>query len=364
MKTLNLLKRMNKHLMRMGAVSLVFVLFTEKVFAQANFSLFPATTQVNNAETFTIEVRVDLNQSNNTQLDVAEAYLNFDPAYLQVVGQPTNSSALGSVALNAANNTTGTVDFAAGSPTPVTTDFTLVTITFQAIATPPGGTTSISFNTQLPRKTDAFRSGSTILGTLSPPAVITINVNPSLPVTFIDFSAGSQENNVILKWTTGTEINNKGFEIQRSHDQTGWTVLGFVNSVGNTGEEKKYNYTDSKLEPGRYYYRLKQQDHNGKFQYSNVVSIKLGGSKFFELGQNQPNPFSGKTSISFTLAEKRKVTLTLFDSQGRLIKTLLNATKDEGNHIIDLNFQTLKSGIYYYKLVAGDFTDVKNFIVR
>jgi len=355
---------MNKHLMRMGAVSLVFILFTEKVLAQANFSLFPATTSATVGQTFTVEVRVDLNQSTNTEVDVAEAYLNFDPAYLEVVSIVGGTS-FNLVAANNSNNTVGTADYAAGTTgSPVTTDFTLYTVTFRVKAAPPSGTTSISFNTQLPRKTDTFRNGSSVLGTLSPPAIINITVDAPLPVTFIDFSAGSQENNVSLKWTTGTEINNKGFEIQRSQDRTAWTVLGFVNSVGNTGEEKKYNYTDSKLAPGRYYYRLKQQDHNGKFEYSQVVSVKLGGSKFFELGQNQPNPFSGKTSISFTLAEKRKVTLTLFDSQGRLIKTLLNATKEEGNHIIDFNFQTLKSGIYYYKLLAGDFTDVKNFIVR
>jgi hypothetical protein len=361
MKTLMLLKGISKRVVGMGALSLLFILFTVKVYAQANFSLFPATNTANVGQTFTIEVRVDLNQSTNTQLDVAEAYLNFDPAHLQVVGTPTNSSPLGFVILDNGDNLTGKTYFSAGSTTPVTADFTLETITFQAIA---GGTTSISFNTGPGPKTDAFRSGNSILGTLSAPVTINIAVAGPLPVTFMDFSAGSQENNVILKWTTSTEINNKGFEIQRSQDRTAWTVLGFVNSAGNTGEEKKYNYSDNKLEPGRYYYRLKQQDHNGKFEYSQVVSVKLGGSKFFELGQNQPNPFSGKTSISFTLAEKRKVTLTLFDSQGRLIKTLLNATKEEGNHIIDLNFQTLKSGIYYYKLVAGDFTDVKNFIVR
>src|SRR6478609_10712057 len=106
MKTLMLLKGISKRVVGMGALSLLFILFTVKVYAQANFSLFPATTTTNVGQTFTIEVRVDLNQSTNTQLDVAEAYLNFDPAYLQVVGTPTNSSPLGSVALNFPNNTT------------------------------------------------------------------------------------------------------------------------------------------------------------------------------------------------------------------------------------------------------------------
>jgi len=363
MKTLKLFNGMNKHLKGMGMLSLLFMLFTVKVSAQANYSLFPATTTVSIGQTFTTEVRVDLNQGTNTEVDVAEAYLNFDPAYLEVVSI-TGGTSFNLVAVNNSSNTAGTADYAAGTTAPpVTTDFTLYTVTFRAKALPPGGTTSITFNTALPRQTNAFRTGNSVLGTMTG-ATITIAADAPLPVKFSDFSAATEENNVVLRWTTATEINNKGFEIQRSVDRSSWTVLGFVNGAGNTVDQKKYNYTDTKLAPGHYYYRVKQQDHDGKFEYSQVVSIIFGGSKFSELGQNQPNPFSGRTSLNFSVAEKTKVTLTLFDAQGRLVKTLLNETKDAGSHIIDLDLHTLKSGIYYYKMVAGNFTAVKNLVVQ
>jgi hypothetical protein len=364
MKTLMLFKGRNKHLVGMGLLSLLFMFFAVKVSAQrADFSLFPATTNVIVDQTFTIEVRVDLDQSTNTQVDVAEAYLNFDPTYLEVVSISGGNS-FNLVTVNNFSNTAGTADYAAGTNgAPITTDFTLYTVTFRAKALPPVGTTSITFNTDLPRQTNAIRSGVALPGTRTG-ATINVTANAPLPVKFSDFSAATEENNVVLRWTTATEINNKGFEIQRSVDRSSWIVLGFVNGAGNTVDQKKYNYTDTKLAPGHYYYRVKQQDHDGKFEYSQVVSIIFGGSKFSELGQNQPNPFSGRTSLNFSVAEKTKVTLTLFDAQGRLVKTLLNETKDAGTHIIDLNLHTLKSGIYYYKMVAGNFTAVKNLVVQ
>jgi hypothetical protein len=362
MKTLTLFTMMKKHLMGMAAFSVLFMFFSPTASAQANLSLFTPNTIVNVGQTFTVEVRVDLNQGTNTQLDVAEAYLNFDPAYLQVQSI-TNGSTLGFVLLSTFNNTPGTVDYAAGTFTaPITADFTLLTITFKAIDAPPLGSTVISFNTVLPRKTDAFRTGNSILGTTTN-LTITI-VEQALPITLTDFKGSSQENNIILNWTTATENNNKGFEIQRSQDGTNWTILGFVNGAGNSNQERKYTYTDNNLVPHLYHYRLKQVDQDGKFEYSRIVTIKLQGSKVFELGQNWPNPFRGKTFVSFNLAEKRRVTLTLFDTRGKLIKTLLNETREAGNHVIDLNLQTLPGGVYYYKIVAGDFTDVKKMIVR
>ena len=355
-----MMKTLTKKLIRIGVLSHLFMIITVTAFAQANFSLFPAGPVVTVNQTFTLEVRVDLNQANNTQLDVAEAYLNFDPAYLQVVSI-ANGGTLGSIATSSSNNTLGRVDYAAGTTgAPITNDFVLLTVTFQAIALPTGGTTNITFNTALPRQTNSFRSGISNLGTTTG-ATVTISV--VTPITLTDLKARSQDNNVILNWTTATEMNNKGFEIQRSPEGTSWKVLGFVNGAGNSNEENKYSYTDNQLDPGIYYYRLKQEDHDGQFKYSYVVSIKLG-SKIFELGQNQPNPFSGRTYINFSLAEKRKVTLTIFDSQGKLIKTVLDETRDAGNHVIDLNLDMLSSGIYYYKLVAGDFTGVKNMVVK
>jgi hypothetical protein len=362
MKTLTLYTIMKKHLIGMAVLSLLFMFFTPTASAQANFSLFPANTIVNVGQTFTVEVRVDLNQGTNTQLDVAGAYINFDPAYLQVQSI-TNGSTLSLVVLSTFNNTLGTVDYAAGTLTPpVTADFTLLTITFQAIDAPPLGSTVISFNTNLPRRTDAFRIGTSILGTLTNATIMI--VEQALPITLIDFKGSSQDNNVILNWTTATESNNKGFVIQRSQNGTDWTLLGFVNGAGNSNEQKKYSYTDNKLDPGLYHYRLKQEDNDGKFEYSRIVTIQLYGKKVFELGQNRPNPFRGKTFVSFSLAEKRRVTLTLFDSHGKLIKTLLSETREAGSHVIDLDLQTLPGGVYYYKIIAGDFTDVKKMIVR
>jgi len=84
----------------------------------------------------------------------------------------------------------------------------------------------------------------------------------------------------------------------------------------------------------------------------------------YSLGQNFPNPFNKVTNIPFTLSRVEKVNLTLFDIKGRVVKVLLNASKDAGKHIVSFNAGTLASGVYYYRIKAGDFTEVKKLIIR
>jgi hypothetical protein len=81
------------------------------------------------------------------------------------------------------------------------------------------------------------------------------------------------------------------------------------------------------------------------------------------LGQNYPNPFEKGTSIPFTLGKPEKVNITLFDVNGRVVKVLVNASKDAGKHIVYFNAGSIAKGIYFYKIRAGDFTDVKKLIV-
>jgi hypothetical protein len=200
-------------------------------------------------------------------------------------------------------------------------------------------------------------------------ALQTLNVTSidcsTLPVSLINFSATPKDNAVLLRWATASEFNNLGFELQRSIDgNNGWSAIAFVNGAGNSNSTLNYSYVDENLSARRYYYRLKQIDIDQRFAYSAIVSALLDGSETFGLQQNYPNPFRGETIIRFTLPQKTTINLSIFDMNGRLVKVLANGSKDSGTHAVTLNSGVLTSGLYYYKLQAGDFSAVKKLTVR
>ena len=179
-----------------------------------------------------------------------------------------------------------------------------------------------------------------------------------MPVEMKSFTFNVNANNVNLKWNTASEINNKGFEVQRNSGN-GWTVLGFVSA--NTSHS--YSYTDNNLKTGTYQYRLKQTDFNGNFEYFTLNSdVKVGSPVKFSLSQNYPNPFNPSTKIGFQIPSDEFVTLKIYDNAGREVLSLVNETKAAGYHTVEMK-NNLTSGIYYYVLVAGSYTDTKKMTV-
>jgi hypothetical protein len=189
--------------------------------------------------------------------------------------------------------------------------------------------------------------------------------NNTLPVTLTNLSATPHDQSILLQWSTSSEINNAGFEVQRSKDGATWSVLAFVEGAGNSNSFIKYHYTDEKLSNGvRYYYRLKQIDIDKRFAYSPIVSAMLDAVEGFVLEQNYPNPSHNETIIKFTLPQRAKVNLSLFDISGRLVRVLVREPKDSGTHAVTVNVGSLTKGLYFYKLQTGDFSAVKKLTVQ
>jgi hypothetical protein len=180
-----------------------------------------------------------------------------------------------------------------------------------------------------------------------------------VPVELTSFSAVTQNNGVNLNWTTATETNNSGFAVERKQGNTNWNNVAFVNGNGTTSSEKKYSYFDGNLTPGKYLYRLKQIDFDGSFEYSNIVEVTFEAPSKFELSQNYPNPFNPSTTISYSLPKVGHVSLKVYNALAQEVAVLVNGIKEAGNHKIDFNASNLNSGIYFYKLEAGDITQVK-----
>jgi len=102
--------------------------------------------------------------------------------------------------------------------------------------------------------------------------------NLSLPVTLLSFSGYKDGSRNQLSWTTGTEINNRGFDVQRSADGINYTSIGFVNSLatgGNSNDQLSYRFTDNTPAGVKQYYRLRQEDLDGRSKLSNIVLINI-----------------------------------------------------------------------------------------
>ncbi len=173
-----------------------------------------------------------------------------------------------------------------------------------------------------------------------------------VPVELTSFTANVVGTNVELNWTTATELNNQGFEIERSEDNVSFEQIGFVPGFGTTTETKSYTYSDQSINSGTYFYRLKQMDFDGSFDYSNIVEVDVTLPSVFALEQNYPNPFNPSTSIQFSLPVDAQVTIGVYNLVGEKVSEAASGNFAAGSHKVTFNASTLTSGIYFYQLDA------------
>jgi hypothetical protein len=194
-------------------------------------------------------------------------------------------------------------------------------------------------------------------------------LNELLPVELTFFNATSESKTVVLAWKTATEVNNYGFEVERktvSSSQTlmtSWQKIGFVQGNGTSNAPHEYSFTDQYHSSGRFVYRLKQLDNDGTFKYSQESEVAIEVPKVFALNQNYPNPFNPATTISFSLSSKSFVSLKVFDPLGREVSILLAEELPAGTYTRQWNGNNLPSGVYFYRLHAGSFTETKKLVL-
>ncbi len=201
------------------------------------------------------------------------------------------------------------------------------------------------------------------VGTARSPVVVFLNQS-IVPVELKSFNAEKAAEGVQLKWTTATETNNSGFEIQRKSSGSGfWERIGFVEGNGTSTQIHNYYFNDKNPEAGSYSYRLKQMDFDGSYKYSKIVNLDVEAPLQFGLSQNYPNPFNPSTTISYQISEKNFVTLKVYNALGQEAAVLVNEYKQAGKFNISFDASNLPSGIYFYHLTAGEFSSVKKMIL-
>jgi len=201
-----------------------------------------------------------------------------------------------------------------------------------------------------------------------------------LPVEIVSFEARLSSMDAVLHWTTASETNNYGFEIERasmSNDQSAppkadaplaqmnnWSKIGFVEGTGNSNAPREYSFADKNLGSGVYSYRLKQIDRNGSFKYTESIAVEILVPRELMLSQNYPNPFNPSTTIEFSVPEDGRVSLGIFDALGREVATLVNGPMKAGVlHQATFDASKYSSGIYFARLQSGEKMQFKKLLL-
>jgi hypothetical protein len=190
-----------------------------------------------------------------------------------------------------------------------------------------------------------------------------------LAVELMSFTAVQDGEAVVLRWSTASEKNNDYFRVERRTSGDWTTVSSRISGAGTSTVSHSYSYRDASVEAGRIYeYRLVSVDINGTAQVIATESIPVTQSdpatvNEYRLYANYPNPFNPSTTIAFDLVEAGHVDLRVYDIMGREVAVLVNGTLSSGRHREVFEAKDLPSGLYMYKLTAGNFVDMKKMIL-
>ena len=189
----------------------------------------------------------------------------------------------------------------------------------------------------------------------------------AVPVELSSFELKAFDNKIQLNWQTASELNNRGFEIQRSRDNQNWEKLGFVNGAGTISEICNYSFDDLNPLNGKSHYRLIQVDFDGTTKILGTRDLDFTGHFSYSLAQNYPNPFNPETNIRYSIAEPGLVTIKLFNILGQEIYTFINRHQDAGEYVLNFSINSvnfnLPSGIYFYTIKSGSFSQTKKMVI-
>jgi hypothetical protein len=201
-------------------------------------------------------------------------------------------------------------------------------------------------------------------------------VDAPLPITLGIFTAevNTAGPGVKLDWTTVSEVNNYGFHVQRREGSVGTFAdlpNSFVPGHGSTLQAQTYSFVDNTLEKvGQYSYRLRQVDLDGTEHFTQavsaevtIISVKEVALIEFKVSQNYPNPFNPSTNVKYELPTSSMVRLSVYDILGREVAVLVYDRRNAGVHEVKFDGSNLASGVYFYKLQAGNFLQTRKLLL-
>ena len=190
----------------------------------------------------------------------------------------------------------------------------------------------------------------------------TFNCCPAVPVTFISFDVLAGANEISLHWATASEIQNNGFSIERSINAIDFQSIGFVEGHTSSFSRKDYSFIDRDVFPSkRYYYRLKQEDVDGGFEYTQVRTAKISSDSDVKISLI-PNPSNGIFTLQFNDALASNVNaISVIDKTGRTVHYLDQLSADGA--YVHLDFTDLPAGVYSVVINQLEKITVKKLVV-
>ena len=179
-----------------------------------------------------------------------------------------------------------------------------------------------------------------------------------LPINLLSINGHNEQTVNIINWTTSSEINNSHFDIERSEDGIEFTKIGETKSAGNTTVNTNYSFTDKSPLSGTNYYRLKQWDFNGEFQYSKIISIETKGGK--QDLTIYPNPAKSNINIQVSTTRTYNRTVEVVDMIG---KKVTSVTLPANQNTIKINTQNIFNGVYFVSVNDGNGIILKKLVI-
>ena len=192
--------------------------------------------------------------------------------------------------------------------------------------------------------------------------IYTAVIDAVVPVELINFTARIVNGITLLEWTTVSETNNLGFEVERKLAEQGWVTIAFVEGHGTTTKNQNYRFSDEGI-AGTLYYRLKQIDYDGSITFSEEIEVNGVTVSTIHLAQNYPNPFNPATIINYQLGNDGFVSLKVFNSLGEEVAEVIDEYQSAGSYRITFNGNDLPSGMYVYQLKSGNYSESKKMML-
>jgi hypothetical protein len=188
---------------------------------------------------------------------------------------------------------------------------------------------------------------------------VTTYTAPATPVTLVRFTGNNQNNTVTLNWETASEINSSVFEIERSTDGEKFEIIGVVKAAGNTTKPIQYQFKDDAVAADKIYYRLKQVDLDGQFEYSHTISIRKNQPEI--MFTVLPNPASDLVAVQFNGLLEYDTDVKLYNNEGKLVR---ESVINQGQTISYIDVETLYEGLYTLRIQSPVLNEVHKVAVR
>lgn len=181
-----------------------------------------------------------------------------------------------------------------------------------------------------------------------------------LPVELVDFSAIQVDEDVLLKWSTASEVNSTQFDVEMAPDDGDFASVGFVEAAGQSTSDKEYSFRVTDIEPGNYRFRLKHIDTEGLATLSDEIEVQITLTDAFALSDIYPNPFNPTAKFTLMLRDEQDVTVEVYDMLGRRVQEIYSGTvAANSKETFDIDGSNLSSGLYLIRISGDRFSETK-----